>query len=659
MKLFGFRFNRAIVAFVHDVIMAAVSFAAALWLRLGNDGWDFAVRYPEELVAALALFTAVCAGVFWFTGLYRGIWRYASMQDLVAIVRAVTLALLIFLPVTFLATRLEGLPRSFLVIDWFVLIFLLGAPRMVYRVFKDHSLDHLLERHSRPYVPVLLVGAGDAAELFIRDVHRDRHAAYEVVAVIDEKGGRVGRRIRGIPVMGDLPRLDAVVEDLREHGRMPRRVIVTKGLEREQMAALLDLADAKGMTLARLPRLTEFKSGTQAGADEADVRRPLQLRPVAIEDLLGRTQASLDRAAMRRLIESRRVLVTGAGGSIGSELARQAAEYAPAALTLLDNAESLLYAIDLEVAERYPQLPRRAVLADVRERAELDRVMAEVRPEVVLHAAALKHVPLVEENPTAAVLTNVVGTRNVAEACRQADVTAMVQVSTDKAVNPTGVMGASKRLAESYCQALDLAERRHGHGRGTRFVTVRFGNVLGSTGSVVPLFQRQLAAGGPLTVTHPDMSRYFMTLREAVQLVLQASALGLQGTEAEEEAGKIYVLDMGDPVKIADLAHQMIRLAGLQPGRDVEIVYTGIRPGEKLHEELFHDGEPMLATSHPQLKLAGARTGNLELLNRSLDELAELARAGQVEETLALLRRLVPEYRGASDAERGHAAAAS
>ncbi|MGH6946705.1 MAG: polysaccharide biosynthesis protein, partial [Kiloniellales bacterium] len=315
-----------------------------------------------------------------------------------------------------------------------------------------------------------------------------------------------------------------------------------------------------------------------------------------------------------------------------------------------------LYAIDLEVGESWPKLPRHAQLLDVRDAAAIERALRATRPERLFHAAALKHVPLVEANPLEGIATNVLGTRNVAEACRAAGVAAMVQISTDKAINPTSVMGASKRLAESYCQALDIAGRREGPA-GTRFVTVRFGNVLGSTGSVVPLFQRQIARGGPVTITDPQMTRYFMTTKEAVELMLEASALGLESPS--QDAGRIYVLDMGAPVKIVDLARQMIRLSGKRPGQDIAIVFTGLRPGEKLFEELFHDQEDQAVAGHPGLRLAAVRTVNLELLARRLDELAGLVASGEREASLALLQRLVPEYSSAARPGGAVASAAS
>ncbi len=382
--------------------------------------------------------------------------------------------------------------------------------------------------------------------------------------------------------------------------------------------------------------MTDFRRGGE----------PLEVRPIEIEDLLGRPQTPLDRPAMAALIAGRRVLVTGAGGTIGGELARQLAALGPAALGLFDASELALYAIDLELGERFPELARHAVLGDVRDRRQLAQVLAALKPELVFHAAALKHVPLSEANLEEAVLTNAIGTRNVSELCRDAGVGAMVMISTDKAVNPTSVMGATKRLAEAWCQTLDVAERRRlaQSGQGTRYITVRFGNVLGSTGSVVPLFQRQLARGGPLTVTHPEITRYFMTVREAVELVLQATTLG---TADETATGKIYVLDMGEPVRIVDLARQMIRLAGLRPDRDVEIVFTGLRPGEKLHEELFHAGEALVETNTAGIRLANPRTSDSAVLARALDELEAAARGRRSADVLQLLAHLVPEFAGA------------
>jgi O-antigen biosynthesis protein WbqV len=520
-----------------------------------------------------------------------------------------------------------------------VLIALLGGPRLAYRLFKDRGLGHILERAKNRSVPVLLISAKDGADTFIREMRRDPSAVYRVVGVLADTPSRVGREIYRVPVLGTIDSLEAVVERLDRRGLRPQKLIITaQNLPGEKVRRLLDRADALAIPLARLPKLTDF----QRNLDNPEHT----LEPIALEDLLGRSQAVLDRDGMARLVRGRRVLVTGAGGTIGAELARQIAALAPSRLILLDNSEFALYGIEMELRERFPALNPVPLLRDVRERPQVDEVIAAAKPEIVFHAAALKHVPMVEANPIEGALTNIVGTRNVAEAARAFGASLVVMISTDKAVNPISVMGTTKRVAESFCQALDLyeARRRAPLGQGTRYVTVRFGNVLGSTGSVVPLFARQLSAGGPLTVTDPEVTRFFMTVREAVELVLQASALSPARADSEAR-GKIFVLDMGEPVKIVDLAHQMMRLAGLRPGRDIAIEYIGLRPGEKLHEELFHPAEPLMPTENPAIRLAAPRTADYAMLARSIDELEETARSRREERVLQILERLVPEYR--------------
>ncbi|HVB17148.1 MAG TPA: nucleoside-diphosphate sugar epimerase/dehydratase [Stellaceae bacterium] len=615
--------------------MAALSFALALYLRLGAD----IAQQVRLTILYGVVFTAIAAAIFLVTGLYRGIWRYASLPDLFNIARAATLTELVFLPVVFLFTRLDTLPRSFLLIDWLVLVALLGGPRLGYRLFKDRGLGHLFEHGRGARVPVLLISTREGADTFIRETARDRNAVYRVIGMLSDTPSRVGRQIYGVPILGTIDSLESVVASLDRRGQRPQKLIITPhGLAGPEVRRLLDRADALAIPLARLPRLTEFQQ------TRSDVARDIE--PIALEDLLGRPQAVLDREAMAQLIRGHRILVTGAGGTIGSELARQIAALAPARLILVDNSEFLLYAIDCELRERWPDRAIRPVLADTRDRNRIDAVIAGEQPQIVFHAAALKHVPMVEANPIEGVLTNVIGSRNVAEAARAHGVALVVMISTDKAVNPASVMGATKRLAEAICQALDLAEAGL-PASGTRFVTVRFGNVLGSTGSVVPLFTRQLAAGGPLTVTHPEVSRYFMTVREAVELVLEASATAPDANDRDAR-GKIFVLDMGEPVKIVELARQMIRLAGLIPERDIAISYTGLRPGEKLHEALFHEAESAVPTQHPSLRLAAPRTADYAVLARSIDELEEQARAGHQARVLDLLGRLVPEYRPAA-----------
>ena len=358
------------------------------------------------------------------------------------------------------------------------------------------------------------------------------------------------------------------------------------------------------------------------------------IRPVAVEDILGRPQTELDRPAMREFIHDKRVLITGAGGSIGSELVRQIAVFVPAQIVLFDISEYQLYLIDQELSELAPNLKRAAVLGDVRDAARLDQVFTRFTPEIVFHAAAIKHVPLAESNPDQAVLTNILGSKQVADACVAHHVTTMVQVSTDKAVNPLSVMGATKRAAEIYGQMLAQ------DGAATRFVTVRFGNVLNSAGSVVPLFQKQIARGGPITVTHRDRVRYFMSISEAVQLILQAAVLGIDATSR----APIFVLDMGEPVRIEELACQMIRLAGLKPHEDIKIEFTGLRPGEKLFEELFHDAENLMDTNHPAIRLARARNLDRAMLLTAIGEVITSAHAGNQQALRGLIQRIVPEY---------------
>ncbi|SDG66366.1 polysaccharide biosynthesis protein [Roseospirillum parvum] len=642
--------RRARVAYVHDITMAGLSFAAALFLRVG-EAMPF--YPPEVLYGGPLLMALIGVVVFRAMRLYRGVWRYASTHDLVAITRAATAVVLVFLLAMFLWSRLEAVPRSVPFINWFVLMALLGGPRFAYRMIKDGHLGILAgglaedgpgggpaggarggpRGESVRRIPVLLVGAGGGAELFIRDASRAGSAnLYRPVGLLTRRPERLGRSIRGIGVLGTLDDLAAVVARLEAEGRRPERLILTSDdFDGATVRRLLDAATGLNLSLARLPRLTDFRDHAAAEG------RPIEVRPVALEDLLGRPQAVLDRAAMGRLVAGRRVLVTGAGGSIGGELVRQIAALGPARLTLVDHGEYALYEIDMEMATRAPDLQRVARLADVRDRAAVDRLFAAEQPELVFHAAALKHVPMVEANPLEGLLTNAIGSRVVADACRAHGVALLVQISTDKAVNPTNVMGAAKRLAEMYGQALDAQS-----GADTcRVVTVRFGNVLGSTGSVIPLFTRQLAAGGPLTVTHPEVTRYFMTIREAVELVLEASALGLESPAYE---GRIFVLDMGQPVRIADLARQMIRLAGLVPERDIAIEYIGLRPGEKLYEEIFHGAEPPQPTDHKGLLVASPRVVARHWLGGRLDALEAACRAGDHAAALAVVAELVPEY---------------
>ena len=623
--------------------MAAVSFVLSLYLRVGGDIYQFFPR--STLILATVAFTVIAGSMFLVTNLYKGVWRYASTADLLSIARAVTLTIVLFLIVLFLWTRLEPMPRSVPIINWLVLVALLGAPRFLYRIAKDRRLEIRLNTEGARRIPVILVGSGHEAELFIRALRGTPQRLYQVVGIVAEKRKRVGQNIHGVPVLGTTDDIPQVVAELKAREQPPERLVLAdEHMDGAVVRGLLDTASNLGMTLARTPRLTDFKHSVVAHTD------PTEMRPIAIEDLLGRPQTPVDRDGVRAMITGRRVAVTGAGGSIGSELARQISAFAPAQLLLIEQSEFNLYAIETELHERAPGVSCPAVLADVRNRRSIARLFASYRPEVVFHAAALKHVPLVEANPFEGMVTNVIGTVNVADACLNAGTRTMVLISTDKAINPTSIMGASKRIAERYCQALDIRQRSAG---GTRFVAVRFGNVLGSSGSVVPLFQRQLAAGGPLTVTHPDMKRYFMTLGEAVELVLQAAVLGRRG---DVSAGKIFVLDMGEPVRILDLARQMIRLAGLRPDVDIKIEITGMRPGEKLFEELFDRSEDIMPTEHAAIMLAAPGPADLLEFASALQALKVACAEGNETGLIQLVRRLVPEYGGSCATEVPRAA---
>lgn len=614
------------IAYCHDIIAAGLSYVIAIYLRIGTTTYELA---PDFVLQGAIIMTLISIVVFRISGLYRGVWRYASMNDLIAITRAVSVTMLLFIVIMFAWSRMDELPRSVPFINWFVLMALLGGPRFIYRFWKDRRID-LSMPNDLQRIPVLLVGAADGADQFLRGLRQGGDITYRVVGILSESTESVGRTIHGVNVLGTVDDLESVAQKLKGTGNAPQRLILTKDeITGAPVRDLLDRAAKLGMSLARMPKLTDFRD--PSGDD-------LKVRPVAIEDLLGRPQTPLDRDAMEALIKNRRVMITGAGGSIGSELSRQIAAFGPKSLRLVESSEFALYTIDREIGETYPDLPRVAVIADVRDRARVMDIFEAGQPEVVFHAAALKHVPLVESNPAEGVLTNIGGTVNVADACIMHDVTTMVQISTDKAVNPTSVMGVTKRAAEMYCQAFDRDMKAAGQ---CRFVTVRFGNVLGSTGSVVPLFQSQLAQGGPLTVTDPAMTRYFMTIREAVELVLEAAAIGQQDTNTD---GRIFVLDMGEPVKIVDLARQMIRLSGKEPNRDIDIIFTGVRPGEKLFEEVLHGDETTVKTAHAGLLLAAPRVIERAELQKQFDQLFAAARDGKMAGVRKQLQTLIPEY---------------
>ncbi len=610
------------LAVLHDMIMAAFSFFLALYLRLGNRVFTYTEDY---LIDGVLTFIVILLIVQLYYRAYRHVWRFTSLSDLIVIVKSGTIAVMLFYLIMFGFTRLDRMPRATPYIHWMTLMLCLMAGRVFWRLVNDRVLiDRIMGKYSKR-IPVLLIGATPQAELFIRESTRSADFPYHVVGIIDNDERQHGREIHHIRIYGSVAELKDVLRKLERHNRTPKRLILADpAVDRAAFESILAIAQPHQITLSRLPSLTELKAGD----------RLHDIRPVAVEDILGRAQATLDRPAMRTFVQGKRVLITGAGGSIGSELVRQVAALQPAAVLLYEQSEYQLYLIDHELKEIAPSLTRHAVIGDVRDNDHLLRTFAEFKPEVVFHAAAIKHVPLAEDNPEQAVLTNILGSKQVADACVAHNVAAMVQISTDKAVNPTSVMGATKRAAEIYCQMLAQ------DGASTQFITVRFGNVLNSAGSVVPLFQKQIARGGPVTVTHKDMVRYFMSISEAVQLVLQAAVLG----NKSGDSAPIFVLDMGEPVRIEELACQMIRLAGLKPYEDIPITFTGLRPGEKLFEELFHDAENMLPTAHAAIHLARARSHDRVATLGAITNVIQSARAGEKNSIPSLIKRIVPEY---------------
>ena len=599
-----------------DGALAAVAAVVARWIADPRGG----LLHPLWFLAGGAITLLVSGLPFRLSQQY---WRFSGIEDLVGVAGGSVLSAGLFA----LVWIITGYPLptpTFPIVHALTLVVFLGVPRVFYRLSRGR-----LRGAGQAVQSVLLVGAGEGADSFLRALATEREPQLRVIGLLSLGRHQTGRRMQGRPILGGVSELRRVLERLGAADRLPDALVVTEAkLAGSRMGYLLEEAQRQGIPVRQAPRPTELR---EAGG--------ITLKPVALEDLLNRPQVRLDRDGMARLVRGRRVLVTGAGGTIGSELARQVAALAPAELTLLDNGEYSLWQIDLELSESFASVPRRAVIADVRDESRLQAAFAAAQPELVFHAAALKHVPMVEANPGEGLLTNAGGTRAVVDAAAAVGAAATVLISTDKAVNPSSLMGASKRLAEMYCQSFDDQARERG---GMRCVTVRFGNVLGSTGSVVPLFRRQLERGGPLTVTHPDMQRYFMTVREAVSLVLQATVVGVE--EGALQEGGIFVLDMGKPVKIVDLARQMIRLAGLRPDLDVPIQFTGLRPGEKLFEELFHGEEPPVPTGHPGLLMAAPRTVDIAEVRRAIADICAACRAGELDPALSTLSRMVPEF---------------
>ena len=575
---------RALAAFFHDLFVAIIVWLLAYWIRFN---FDIPTTFLSSMWLNLLWVLPVQLSCFLVFGLYQGVWRFASIPDLKRILKAIGVAGLLVAAAYLMLKPFGVIPRSVLLLDPILLLLAMGASRFAYRAWKEHHQYGALIGQGKP---VIVLGAGEAAVALVKDLARSE--TWQVLGLLDDKRAMVGRELFGtkvLGVIGDLP-------VLAQRHQVEHVIVAMPSVDHSKRRAAVDIANACGMTVLTVPAFDDLMSGKVSIS---------QIRKVEVEDLLGREPVQLDSVGLHDLIESHAVLVTGAGGSIGSELCRQVLKYRPSQLICVDTSEYALYQIEQEFSQLglEDKTQIRYVTANVRNEKRIKALLTTYQPSVVYHAAAYKHVPLMENvNVAEALSNNVLGTYTVAKACKEAEVSKFVLVSTDKAVNPTNVMGASKRLAEMVCQGLQDKS-------STQFVTVRFGNVLGSSGSVIPKFREQIANGGPVTITHPEITRYFMSIPEAAQLVMQA---GMMGT-----GGEIFVLDMGESVKIVSLAKDMIRLSGLAED-EIEIVYTGLRPGEKLYEELLADDEHTLPTPHDKLRIAVARSADMVWVKKLL-----------------------------------------
>ncbi len=602
-----------------DIVVTVVAIVAAFALRLEGDQTTIYIGSLYWMVLISVLIKPV---VYYLFGLYRRLWAYASVKELTLIFSAVTAASAVFSAITLIlyisradSTRILNFPRAVLPIDWLLSLVGIGGLRFSIRLLAEGRAA------SKKPVPrkarnVLIIGAGDAGALVVRELQKNKQLGLRPVGYLDDDPTKQKRQIHGISVIGKLADLGRVLD----HRRVEEVIIAIPSAGGTVVRLVTDICRLKGIPFRTMPGLFELING------KVSVNR---LRDVDIDDLLRREPARIQDELIGAALAGKRVLVTGAGGSIGREICRQVARWSPEVLIMLGHGENSIFEAMLELREDFPVLPVKLVIADIRDKNRIQSVFTDFRPQVVFHAAAHKHVPLMEINVEEAVTNNLIGTKYVVEAASAVDTERLVLISTDKAVRPSSVMGATKRIAEMV--VVDAAHRT-----GHAYSVVRFGNVLGSRGSVVPLFKRQIAHGGPVTVTHPEMKRYFMTIPESVHLVLQAAAMG--------QGGEVFMLNMGQPVRILDLAEDLIRLSGLEPGRDVEIVFTGIRPGEKLTEDLWGDGMDYKKTAHPEIFRAETEEAVLPAdLDKLVEELAQLADESEASAILHLLDETIPD----------------
>ena len=594
----------------HDLGMVLLAWYVASWLT--DHSAMLAAGSKTSIFSGYLVVLILQGGVLWATGLYKGLWRFASFQDMWNIARASVFGTAAIVAAMVLANGLtvdQWIPT---VLIYPALLFvLLGLPRMCFRFWKDSGMP---ETNSETGLKrVLILGAGRSGAMLEREL-RHRGGFLVVVFLDDDKRLR-GAQVHGIPVLAPIDQLPRVGADLR----VDLAIIAMPSANNQQMQHIVEICERSEIDFRTLPTLQDLGSKATKIGD---------LKRVVIDDLLGRDPVSLEWESIREGLVGKRVMITGGGGSIGSELCRQIARLNPVELIIIDHSEYALYRIDHELRSEFHDLVFYSVLGDICDPATVEKVVGEYQPDMIFHAAAYKHLPILQTQIREAFRNNILGTMRLAEAAEHHGVGTFVLISTDKAVNPANIMGATKRVAEMYCQNMNARSR-------TRFITVRFGNVLNSNGSVVPLFQEQIAKGGPVTVTHPEIARYFMTISEASQLIMQAAVLG--------SGGEIFVLDMGEPINITYLAEHLIRLAGKEPGRDIEIIYTGLRPGEKLFEELFHELEPYEQTAHEKIFLAHPREANWDELRSELRSSELAVRRYDTKKLQRALVRLVPE----------------
>lgn len=612
-------YRRLLVVAVHLLLWTA-SLTASVLLR-----FDFDFPRPFRPIAWKLLFLTlgIRAVVHWRFGLFHGLWRYSGVRDLLSLLKAATVSSVAIAAVwAFLQTH--TFPRSILVLDFAFSILIVGGLRFGIRTVREIAIQSARPppQNGEERRRLLVLGAGDAGEMLMREITRIYMHRYEPVGFLDDARAKHNERIHGVPVLGPVDDLAALVA--RE--RIDEVILAIPSMNGQAVRRIVDLCAPTGVKLRTLPGVDSLIDGRVTVS---------QLAEVAIDDLLGRDPVTLDTASIDEILRGRSILVTGAGGSIGSELCKQICRFGPKRLILVEQAENSLFEVHRALVAEHPDVQVVPYIADICDSRRLETLFESERPAAVFHAAAHKHVPMMEANPGEAIKNNLFGTKKVADIAHRYGTEIFVMVSTDKAVNPTSIMGASKRTAEIYVQTLSHKSR-------TKFVTVRFGNVLGSAGSVIPIFKQQIAAGGPVTVTHPEMQRYFMTIPEACQLILQAGAIG--------RGGEILILDMGKPVKIVDLARDLIRLSGLTPDEDIAIEFSGVRPGEKLFEELAADAEAVVKTRHPKIFVGTCRRYGWEQVERGLARLHALSDGFDPQEIRAAFQGLVPEYTPPSEA---------